>query len=49
MIILKIIVSFSTKKNTADDRYLREMLNIYKYLVQHQINYIDGFLPGVGL
>lgn len=33
------------KKNTADDRYLREMLNIYKYLVQHQINYIDGFLP----
>ena len=32
-------------KNTANDFYLLEILDISKYLVKHQINYVDGFLP----
>ena len=32
------------KKNTASDKYLREMLDISKFLVERQINYVDGYL-----
>lgn len=32
------------KKNTASDKYLRELLSISKFLVKHEINFVDGFL-----
>ncbi|MCH2023101.1 MAG: hypothetical protein MK207_11550 [Saprospiraceae bacterium] len=32
------------KKNTADETYLIEMLDISKFLVKHKINFIDGYL-----
>jgi len=32
------------KMNTASDKYLREMLDISKFMVKHEINFVDGFL-----
>lgn len=32
------------KQNTASDKYLREMLSISKFLVEHEINFVDGVL-----
>ena len=29
---------------TSDEHYLHELLDIYKYLVEHQINFVDGYL-----
>ncbi|BDS11682.1 hypothetical protein [Aureispira anguillae] len=32
------------KRNTASNKYLRELLSISKFLVKHEINFVDGFL-----
>lgn len=35
------------KENTTSDQFLREILDISKFLVQHEINFVDGFLSDV--